>query len=31
MTKQTIVIETAKELSLYEGMIAIADKETGNL
>ena len=29
MAKQTLVIETAKELSLRSGMIVIADKLTG--
>ena len=31
MAKQTLVIETAKELSLRDGMIAITDKETGEI
>lgn len=31
MAKQTLVIETAKELSLRDGMIAITDKETGKI
>lgn len=31
MAKQILVIETAKELSLSEGMIAIKDKETGEI
>lgn len=31
MAKQTLVIETAKELSLRGGMIVITDKETGEI
>ncbi len=31
MAKQTLVIESAKELSLNEGMVVITDKETGNM
>ena len=31
MSKQTLVIETAKELSLNNGMIVITDKETGEM
>ena len=29
MAKQTLIIETAKELSVNEGMAVITDKETG--
>ena len=29
MAKQTLIIETAKELSVNEGMVVITDKETG--
>ena len=31
MAKQTIVIESAKDLSLQEGMIVITDRETGEI
>ena len=31
MAKQTLVIETAKELSLNDGMIAITDRDTGEI
>lgn len=30
MAKQTLIIETAKELSLNDGMIVITDRETGH-
>lgn len=29
MAKQTLIIETAKELSVRDGMIVISDKDTG--
>lgn len=31
MAKQTIVIESAKDLSLQGGMIVITDRETGEI
>ena len=31
MAKQTLVFESAKELSLSNGMLAITDKETGDI
>lgn len=31
MAKQTLITETAKKLSLCDGMISIADKETGEI
>lgn len=31
MAKQTLIIETAKELSLNDGMIVITDRETGEM
>lgn len=31
MAKQTLIIETTKKLSLCDGMISIADKETGEI
>ncbi len=31
MAKQTLIIETAKKLSLCDGMISIADKDTGEI
>ena len=31
MAKQTLIIETAKELSLNDGMIVITDRDTGDV